>query len=179
MQKSVIMLPLLLTLAGCSFSFGESEENMIANNIREELTKNGMTVAEVEMAMAGEDNMTGHAEIRAANGSEGRLACTAARDTNKGGRYFNWRCLPAIDQRALDQMEGTIRESFAAQGQQVREIELSRVDDNRMTGHAIVGDGSGREVRASCTATRESENSGRFTWQCAPEGQAPAAGGKP
>lgn len=177
MKRIVIVPPLLLTLAACSFSFGESEENMIANNIREELSKNGMTVSEVEMAMAGNDNMSGFAEVRAADGSAGRLACTASRDASKSGRYFDWRCRPTIDQRALDQMEGTIRDSFAARGQQVREIELTRVDDNRMNGVATVGDGSGREVRADCTATRENENSGRFTWQCAPEGQAPAEGG--
>ena len=103
----------------------------------------------------------------------GALACTAVPDTTKAGSY-NWRCLPAIDQRMVDNMEGTIRQSLAQQGE-VREVELSRQDDMRMTGHAVVRDGTGNDVRANCAVTRENEASNRFTWRCTPADSGAAA----
>ncbi|HST37762.1 MAG TPA: hypothetical protein VLK25_14185, partial [Allosphingosinicella sp.] len=102
--------------------------------------------------------------------------CTATLNPSKGSSYYDWQCNPAVDQRVLDQMEGTIRESITQQGGQVREIELTRVDDSRMTGSMVVVDGAGNEGRATCTATRENQSSARFAWQCTPEGQAPAEG---
>ena len=131
---------------------------MLANNIRQELTKRGSTVKQVEITRQDDDHMTGFAEVRAADGSEGRLACAATRNPSKGASYYDWRCNPAIDQRVLDQMEGTIRETITAQGGQVRQVELNRVDDSRMTGFAVAADSAGNETRATCTATRESEN---------------------
>jgi hypothetical protein len=175
MKKTALVLSMLLAGAGCSFSVGESEENQLANNIRGELTKGGATVKQVEVTRQDDDHMTGFAEVRAVDGSEGRLNCTATRDPSKGARYFDWRCRPAVDERVVNQMEGTIRETITGQGGQVRQVELSRVDDMRMTGFAVVADGAGNETRASCTATRENESSARFTWECRPEGQAPAA----
>jgi hypothetical protein len=76
----------------------------------------------------------------------------------------------------VDNMEGTIRQSLAQQGE-VREVELTRQDDMRMTGHAVLRDGNGNEVRANCTATRENEASNHFSWRCTPgdsEAAAPA-----
>lgn len=171
MKKNVLALTLLVAGTACTM---ESQENLLANNIRQELTKRGSTVKQVEITRQDDDHMTGFAEVRAADGSEGRLACAATRNPSKGASYYDWRCNPAIDQRVLDQMEGTIRETITAQGGQVRQVELNRVDDSRMTGVAVVADSAGNETRATCTATRENESSARFSWQCAPEGQAPA-----
>jgi hypothetical protein len=168
MNKIAIYLGGALAVAGCSMS---SDEDRMENAIRTELSKNGATVNQVEMTRAG-DNMTGFAEVRTANGDEGRLNCTATRDTTKAGSY-NWRCLPAIDQRIVDGMESTIRRSLAEQNEVV-EVEMTRQDDMRMTGHAVVRDGNGSEVRANCTATRENEASNNFNWRCAPA-DAPAA----
>ena len=171
MKKQAFALTLLLAAAACTM---ESQENLLANNIRQELTKRGSTVKQVEITRQDDDHMSGFAEVRAADGSEGRLNCTATRDPSKGASYFDWRCNPAIDQRVLDRMEGTIRETITAQGGQVRQVELNRVDDSRMTGFAVVADAAGNETRATCTATRENESSARFNWQCAPEGGPPA-----
>lgn len=167
MKKIAICLGCALAVAGCSMA---SDENRMENAIRAELSKNG-TVKQVQMTRQG-DNMTGFAEVRTADGSEGRLNCTATPDTTKAGSY-NWRCLPAIDQRVVDGMKRTIRESLAQQAE-VREVEMTRQDDMRMTGHALLRDGSGNEVRANCTATRESEASNHFNWRCAPA-DSPAA----
>ena len=170
MKTIAIFLGCTLAIAGCSM---QSDEDRMENAIRAELSKNA-TVNQVELTRQG-DNMVGFAEVRSADGSEGRLNCTATPDTTKAGTY-NWRCLPAIDQRMIDNMEGTIRQSLAQQGE-VREVELTRQDDMRMTGHALVRDGSGNEVRANCTATRENEASNHFSWRCTPgdsEAAAPA-----
>ena len=167
MRTIAICLGGALAVAGCSIS---SDEDRMENAIRAELSKNG-TVNQVEMTRQG-DNMIGFAEVRTADGSEGRLNCTATPDTAKAGSY-NWRCLPAIDQRVVDGMKNTIRQSLARQAE-VRELELTRQDDMRMTGHALLRDGNGNEVRANCTATRENEASNHFSWRCEPA-DSPAA----
>ena len=168
MRKIAICLGGALALAGCSMA---SSEDRMENAIRAELSKNGATVNQVEMTREG-DNMTGFAEVRGADGNEGRLNCVATRDATKAGSY-NWRCLPAIDQRIVDGMESTIRQSLAEQAE-VMEVEMTRQDDMRMTGHALVRDGNGSQVRANCTATRENEASNNFNWRCLPA-DAPAA----
>jgi hypothetical protein len=172
MKMIAIYFSCALALAGCSMS---SDEDRMENAIREELSKNG-TVNQVEMTREG-DNMVGFAEIRTADGSEGRLRCNATPDTTKSGSY-NWRCLPAIDQRVIDQMKNTIRQSLAQHGE-VRDVELSRQDDMRMTGHAVVIDSDGTEIRANCTVTRQNEASNQFDWRCNPADSAavePAGG---
>lgn len=167
MRTIALCLGGALALAGCTMA---SDEDRMENAIREELSKNG-TVKQVEMTRQG-DNMTGFAEVRAADGSEGRLNCTATPDAAKASSY-NWRCLPAIDQRMVDNMKTTIRQSLSQQGEVV-ELELARQDDMRMTGHAVVR-GDGEEVRADCTVTRENEASNHFNWRCAPAGSPAAA----
>ena len=166
MKRIAIYLGCALALAGCS-----SDEDRMENSIREELSKNA-TVKQVEMTRASDGSMTGFAEIRTADGAEGRLNCTATPDAAKASSY-NWRCLPAIDQRIVDGMEGTIRESLARQAE-VSEVEMTRQDDMRMTGHALLRDGNGNEIRTNCTATRENEASNNFNWRCNPA-DSPAA----
>jgi len=174
MRKSAIYMACVLAAAGCSMS---SDEDRMENAIREELAKNG-TVNQVEMTREG-DNMVGFAEVRAADGSEGRLRCNATPDTTKAGNY-NWRCVPAIDQRVIDQMKDTIRQDLARQAT-VRTIELTRQDDMRMTGYALLTDANGNEVRTNCTVTRENETSNHFSYNCNPADNAAGAaseGGK-
>jgi hypothetical protein len=168
MKTIAIGLGCALALAGCSMA---SDEDRMENAIRAELSKNG-TVNEVEMTREG-DNMVGFAQVRSNDGSEGRLNCTATRDSTKGPGNYNWRCLPAIDQRMVDDMEGTIRQSLGQNGE-VTEVELTRQDDMRMTGHATVR-ANGEEVRAECTVTRENEASNHFNWRCAPAGSPDAS----
>jgi hypothetical protein len=175
MKKMAIFLGCTIAVVGCAMS---SDEDQMENAIREELTKNGSTVNEVEMTREG-DNMVGFAEIRSADGSGGRLRCNATPDTTKSGSY-NWRCVPAIDQRVIDQMKDTIRQDLARQAE-VRSIELTRQDDMHMTGQAVLTDGNGNEVRTNCTVTRENEGSNHFNYQCNPADSgtdAAPAGGK-
>jgi len=161
MKRIAICLGCTLAFAACTM---QSDEDRMENAIRAELSKNG-NVSQVEMTRQG-DNMVGFAEVRSADGTEGRLNCTATPDAAKASSY-NWRCLPAIDQRMVDNMKATIRESLAQRGE-VLEVELNRQDDMRMTGHALVRVADGSEVRANCTVTRENEASNHFTWRCDP-----------
>ena len=162
MKRLAIYLGCALAAAGCSMA---SDEDRMENAIRAELSKNA-TVKQVEMTRGSDGRMAGFAEIRTADGSEGRLNCTATPDAAKASSY-NWRCLPAIDQRIVDGMESTIRQSLAQQSE-VTAVELTRQDDMRMTGHALLRDGNGDEVRTNCTATRDNEASNNFNWRCEP-----------
>lgn len=168
MKRLAIYLGCALAAAGCSMA---NDEDRMENAIREELSKNA-TVKQVEMTRGGDGGMTGFAEVRTADGSEGRLNCTATPDAAKASSY-NWRCLPAIDQRIVDGMENTIRQTLAQQSEVIA-VELTRQDDMRMTGHAVLRDGNGDEVRTNCTATRDNEASNNFNWRCQPAGS-PAA----
>ena len=85
-------------------------------------------------------------------------------------------CTPAVDEQMIDQMEAEVRNGLAAQGT-VKEVELKRESDDRMTGHAVVEPSAapGSDVRFECTAERQSESGTMFNWQCTPPGAVPPA----
>lgn len=103
-----------------------------------------------------------------------------------GGLLALAACTPAVDTQVIDQMEEAVREGLAAQGT-VKQVELTRESDDRMTGFAIVEprDAPGTEARFTCTAEREGETGSQFNWRCTPPGggsetgsEAQPAGGK-
>ena len=165
MKKLSISLAVLAAVTGCA-----SEEEQLEDAIREGLANQG-TVQEVNLTETDENNLTGYAMIRENSGREGRLNCTAQRGE---GSNFNWRCSPAIDEATLQEVETAIRTNLAAQAEVV-EVDLQRAgDDDHMTGHAVVRDGTGGEVRVPCSAERiEGAN---FNWRCGE--QAAEEGGK-
>ena len=168
MKKVFGTLAVLFALAGCA-----SEEEQLENAIREGLANQG-TVQEVDLAASDENNLTGYAVIRENSGRQGRLNCTAQRAE---GSNFNWRCSPAIDEATTQEMETAIRTNLAAQAEVV-EVEMRRAaDDDHMTGHALLRDGSGGEVRVPCTAERT--QGANFSWRCGEEAaQGGGTGGK-
>ncbi|MDQ4086801.1 MAG: hypothetical protein M3177_02115 [Pseudomonadota bacterium] len=171
MRGLAFLLGAALTIGGCTVA---SEEDQLENAIRENLANQG-TVQEVQLTKQDENNMTGYVMIRENSGRSGRLNCTAQRSS---GNNFNWRCSPAIDEQVLTEMENVIREELAKQATVVS-VEMSRQgDDNHMSGFAVVRDEAGNEVRANCTAERDSTNTGSFNWECQPaeEGQAAEGG---
>lgn len=175
MKRTMILAGCALAAAGCSMS---SQEDMLENSIRENLASRG-EVKQVEMTKQDAESMRGFATVRAAGAAaDSRLDCTATRDPAKGASYYNWRCVPAIDETLLTQMETTIRQSLAAQAT-VQEVEMTRRDNDHMAGHATVRDAAGNEIRANCTATRDNDDQGNFSWECRPPGQeaAPAEAG--
>jgi hypothetical protein len=167
MKAIVISLGLGLALAGCTI---QSDEDRLEDSIRNNLSSQG-NVLDVELTRTDENNMTGFADIRQNDGREGRLACTARRTE---GRNFQWRCSPAITEQVVQALEGEIRENLAQQAQVVQ-VDLTRQDDNRMTGQAILRNPMGNEMRLDCTATRNAANIGSFDWRCDPNDQAQAA----
>jgi len=169
MKTFFIPLGLGLLVAGCNIS---SEEDQLENSIRANLGAQG-NVQQVELTRQDENNLSGFAVVRDSSGIEGRYSCTAQRTQ---GTNFNWRCNQQIDDQVITRVENEIRQNLARQAEVVQ-IELSRQDDNRMTGYALLRGADGSEVRTNCTATRSAENAANFDYQCAPEGQgaAPAA----
>jgi len=176
MKRLAIYLGCALA-AGCSMS---GQEDALENSIRENLAPRG-EVKQVEMTRQDGDHMRGFATVRPAGAAaDSRLDCIATRDLAKGAVFYNWRCVPAIDEALLTQMEATIRQSLAAQAE-VQAVEMTRRDDDHMTGFATVRDAAGNEIRANCTATRDGDDQGNFSWECRPPGEeaAPAdTGGK-
>lgn len=166
MRKIVLALAGGAALAGCS-----SEEDRLENAMRETLAAQG-NVQQVEMTKADENRMTGFAVVRRPDGQEGRLNCNADRDASKGSSYFNWRCVPAIDDQLIENIENSIRTDIAQRGT-VREVEMQKQSEDRMTGFVTASDTSG-EVRLECEATRDSDGA-NFSWRCEPPAQ---AGGK-
>lgn len=166
MKRIAICLGATLALAACS-----SEEQQLENSIRENLSSRG-NVTEVDLAKQDDNHLTGHAVVNA-NGQNSRLNCTAERTGGKGAN-FSWRCVPAIDEAALNEMENTIRQSYASRAT-VGEVEMRRQDDDHMTGFATLTDGQGNAARVDCTAERVPE--GNFSWRCNPAGQSGAAAG--
>ena len=168
MKTVVIALGLGLGLSACQM---QSEEDQLEEAIRNNLSAQGNVTA-VELTRTDENNMTGFVDINQNNGRSGRLNCTAQRTT---GTNFQWRCSPAITEQVVVEMEGNIRNELARQGEVVQ-VDLSRQDDNHMTGYAVVRDQMGNEIRTNCTATRDSTNVGTFNYQCSPGEQAAPAG---
>ena len=169
MKAIAISVGLGLALSACQM---QSEEDQLEEAIRNNLSAQGNVTA-VELTRTDDNNMTGYVDINQTNGRSGRLACTAQRTE---GRNFNWHCTPAITEQVVQEMEGNIRTNLAQQGEVVS-VDLSRQDDNHMTGFAVVRDQMGNEIRTNCTATRDSANVGTFNYQCSP-GEPAGQGGK-
>ena len=160
MKAFAIPLGLALAVAGCSMS---GEEDPLENSIRENLSTKG-NVQQVELTRQDENTMTGFAVVRDAQGLDGRYNCTARRTQ---GPNFEWQCIQTIDEQLINRIETDIRSQLGTQGE-VLEVELSRQDDNKMSGHALVRTGNGEQIRTECVANRDSPNSGNFHWECNP-----------
>lgn len=166
MKAFAISLGLALAVAGCTV---QSEEDQLEEAIRNNLSSQG-NVLRVEMTKVDDNNINGFADIRENSGSEGRLTCTAQRSE---GSNFNWRCSPAVTEDMVRNMENLIRTNLSGQTE-VLEVDMSRVDDNRMSGFARFRDQSGSEQRADCVATRQTGN--QFNWECNQGGAAAGQG---
>jgi len=157
MKKIAIGLATMLSLSGCNMP---SDEEVLENAIRTELAQQG-TVDAVNLVRQDENRITGHVDMRDATGRQGRLNCTAERTE---GRSFDWRCLSAIDEGVLQEMETEVRQRMAQEGEVV-EVDMQRgVDDDNMTGYVVLRDSAGTELRLPCRAVRDAE--GLFGWRC-------------
>jgi hypothetical protein len=141
----------------------DSDIERVEEAIRQALVADAAVVFRVEMERLDADNLAGFADIRDAEGHEGRLGCTARRSQPDS---LDFNCLPMITDQIVTEMEGDIRHTFAAQDQQVVRIDLDRQDDMRMNGYALVRGSDGTEVRTRCTVLRENPRSRTFNWEC-------------
>lgn len=143
----------LLALAAC-----EKPEDLLANSIRTELSKQG-DVQHVEMRADGDERLTGFAVVRGPQG-DSRLNCKA---TRKSSTEYDWQCNQVIDEAALKGMEDSLRQSLEAQQLTVVEIDLQKVDEDNMKGYSLVRDSDGAQGRLSCSAARAG---GTFQGEC-------------
>ena len=162
MRKAILSAGLMLALGGCQV---QNEEDLIEGSIRNTLSNQG-NIQDVEITRQDQDNFSGFAVVRDSRGQDNRLNCTARRKVDKGSN-FDWSCLPTIDEAVLTNVETAIRQSLSQQGN-VSQVEMTRRDDNNMTGFAVLTDSNGNEVRTNCTARRERETSASFDWRCGP-----------
>jgi hypothetical protein len=65
-----------------------------------------------------------------------------------------------------DQLENSIRENLASRGN-VQDVQLTRQNDNHMTGFALV-QVNGQATRLNCTADRDNGQGSNFHWRCIP-----------
>lgn len=167
MKGFVVSLSAALLIAGCSSA---NEEQAVENVVRLTLAPNG-NVRQVDLTKQSDNNYSGFATVRKPNGQEVRMNCTARRAATPGN--FDILCGQVLDQILIDEMKASLRQSLAAQGGIVLAIELSRRDDNHVTGHADIRDSSGAEGRLDCLADRQAN--GSFRAQCT----TPASGAAP
>lgn len=64
-----------------------------------------------------------------------------------------------------DQLENTIREGLAKQGE-VQQVELKKQPNGSMTGFAMIREANGRVGRLTCSA--EPAGSAKYNWKCSP-----------
>ena len=64
-----------------------------------------------------------------------------------------------------DQLENTIRESLAKQGE-VQQVELTKQANGGMTGFVIIREPNGRVGRLTCSA--EAAGEAKYNWKCSP-----------
>jgi hypothetical protein len=79
--------------ARCVQALDEVLLNQLKAEIRRSFTAQGITVVALELTAQGDDRVTGHADLRAPNGEQGRMACSGAREPS--GR-FPVNCRPPV-----------------------------------------------------------------------------------
>ena len=94
-----------------------------------------------------------------------------------GGMLALAGCTPAVNDQMIDQMEQEVSNGLAAQGT-VKQVELTRENDDRMTGYAVIEPSAapGTDIRFDCTAERQGDSGTMFDWQCTPPGAASDGG---
>ncbi len=184
-QKGVSMkrIAIPLTAALCGLLVGcnrESDEQFVQNAVNSTLAPNG-AVQQVAMTKGADNNYSGTASVRRADGRTIPYECTARR--NQAAQQLEVRCLQTIDQALLEELETNMRRSLESQHLSVAEVDLNRADQNNVTGFAQVSDpNTGESARLECSGARP-PNGGRIEVNCRVPGgaqsPAPQAGEQP
>ena len=125
------------------------------------------------MTKGADNNYSGTASVRRADGRTIPYECTARR--NQAAQQLEVRCLQTIDQTLLDELETNMRRSLESQHLSVAEVDLRRADQNNVTGFAQVSDpNTGESARLECAGARP-PNGGRIEVNCRVPGGAQAA----
>ncbi|HVQ06859.1 MAG TPA: hypothetical protein VMS43_00340 [Allosphingosinicella sp.] len=159
MKGFALLLGGTFLIAGC----GQAEGPFVSNLVREAVSPSG-NVQQVEMTKQADNSYSGFATVRLPSGITARFNCTANRQGNT--TRFEAQCRPVLDQAQVDMLEEELRRSFTSQGVTVLALELTRQDDNHVTGYADIREASGAEGRLPCTGTRNPTSG--FPVECRP-----------
>jgi hypothetical protein len=165
-------------LAGCN---RESEDAFIQRGVSNTLESHG-NVQQVAMTKGANNNYSGTATVRRADGRSIPYECTANR--NQAEQQWDIRCLQAIDQALLDELEANMRRSLEGQRLTIAALELTRRDANSVGGFAQVSDPeTGESARLVCSGARPPAG-GRIEVRCdvpggPPQGAPPPAEAEP
>jgi hypothetical protein len=167
---SISLGALCLLLTGCN---RQSEEALIENTVSNTLSAQG-NVQQVDLTKGADNNYSGTASIRTPDGQSVRFNCTARH--NAAQEQFDIACGQVIDQVLLEQLKANMRRSLEQQSLTVADLQLSKQDEDHVTGFAQVSDpNSGESARLGCTGARQ--QGGRIMARCDVPG--PAAAGAP
>ena len=163
-------------LAACNQAPPETEENLVRNGVANTLAAQG-NVQDVALTKAADNNYSGTASLRRPDGQTIRYNCAVRR--NPGTQQFDIRCGQQIDQALLDELKATMRRNLEQQSLNVSELELTKQDEDHVTGFAQVSDvNTGESARLVCTGARR--DGGRVEVRCdVPGGPAPAGDAAP
>ena len=145
-------------LAGCNRA---TEEQLVEGTVNGVLAQQG-TVQQLDLTKGADNNYSGPASIRRADGVIVRMNCTARRAATAGN--FDILCGQVLDQALIDELKTAMRASLAAQNVTVTQIELTRQDEDHATGFAMASNAGGQTIRLTCRAARQAD--GRFNGGC-------------
>jgi hypothetical protein len=150
MKGFALLLGGTLLIAGCTEAEGPFVDNLVRQAAADAGAGNGV-VQQVQMTRQGDGSYSGFAMVRGTDAQVGRFNCTARRTE---GRNYEARCAHAVDEVLLNQLKAELRQSFTSQGVAVLALELSRQDEDHISGYVDVREASGAEGRLPCTGTR-------------------------
>lgn len=162
MRPVVIALGAVALLGGCN---RDSDKQAAEALIRASLVGQG-NVQQLDLSRQADDNYSGTATVRRADGQVVRLNCTARRTGGEASVQFSTNCGQVLDQALLDEIKATLRRSIEGTGATVLQVDMSRQDENTATGSARARNPDGRIVQMTCEAARQAD--GTFNSRCQP-----------
>lgn len=168
MRAFVFLVGAAALLISCN---SNSEQNRVESGVRNLLSEQG-NVTELSMPKQGDGTYGGRAALRTADGATTHLNCTAARH----GDGFMSNCVQIIDDALLEQLKASLRRTFVGRGLTVLDFQLTKLDEDRISGHIDLRAPDGQEARLPCTGGRPASGAGPVSVNCVrPTGAADAS----
>jgi hypothetical protein len=158
---SISLGAMCVLLAGCG---GDSDKQAAEGMVRAALVGQG-NVQQLDLSKQSDNNYAGIATLRMPDGQTVRLNCTARRTGSDANANFTADCGQVIDQALIEQLKANMRRSLEQQSLTVADIQLTKQDEDHVTGFAQVSDtNTGESARLVCTGARQT--GGRILARC-------------